>query len=276
MMLVQSLWDYLRASDVLLGDRGFCSWGLLAQCLHRNVHAVFRIRGSRRGDFRRGRHLSKHERLVRWEKPRQRPKSIPEQEWLTLPQFLDLRLVRCSLQVKGFRTTQVLLVTTLLDRVRYPLGALAELYLRRWKMELTLRSLKSTLQMEHLSCVKPENVERELRMHLLAHNLVRRLMLEAARVHGIALSRVSFAGALAACRRFGEAMLQTASKRKRKKLFDEMIRLIAEDPVPERPGRREPRALKRRNKPYPLLTSHRRRYREISHKNTYWGRRKRK
>jgi hypothetical protein len=270
MMLVQSLWEYIRANEVLLGDRGFCSWGLLAQCLQKQVHAVFRVRGSRRGDFRRGRRLSKHERLVRWEKPRQRAKSISEQEWLSLPDFLDLRLDRCSVRVKGFRTTQVFLVTTLLDNVAYPPSALSELYLRRWNMELTLRSLKSILQMEHLSCMNPQNVERELRMHLLAHNLVRRIMLQAARVHRVPLGRISFAGTLASCRRFGEAMLQTKSKCKRKKLFDEMIRVIAADEVPERPGRREPRALKRRNKPYPYLTTHRHRFREIHHKSRYW------
>jgi hypothetical protein len=270
LMLVQSLWDHLAANEVLLGDRGFCSWGLLAQCLHRNVHAVFRLRGSRRGDFRRGRHLSKHERLVRWEKPSRRPRSIPEQEWLQLPEFIDLRLVRCTLEVPGYRTRQVILVTTLLDNVAYPPEALSELYRRRWSMELTLRHLKTTLQMEHLSCMNPDNVQRELRMHLLVHNLVRRILLQAARVHRVPLSRMSFAGALASCRRYAEALLQTTSKRKRQQLFNEMIRVIADDPVPDRPGRREPRALKRRNKPYPFLTCHRALYKEIPHKNRYW------
>jgi hypothetical protein len=273
LMLAQSLWDHLAANEVLLGDRGFCSWGLLAQCLRRNIHAVFRVRGRRRGDFRQGRRLSKHERLVRWEKPRQRPPSISEQEWVLLPEFLDLRLVRCSLQVQGFRTRQVTLVTTLLDNVTYPPSALSELYLRRWNMELTLRHLKTTLQMEHLSCMNPDNVQRELCMHLLVHNLVRRIMLEAARVHGVALSRVSFAGALASCRRYAEAMLQTPSKRKRRQLFNEMIRVVAADQLPDRPGRREPRAIKRRKKPYPLLTTHRRLYKEIPHKSRYWSRR---
>lgn len=270
MTLVQSLWDHLAANDVLLGDRGFCSWGLLAQCLRRGIHAVLRVRGSRRCDFRRGRRLSKHERLVHWEKPRQRSTTIPEQEWLLLPDVLELRLVRCCLHVPGFRTRQVILVTTLLDRLKYPASALAQLYLRRWDMELTLRHLKTTLQMEHLSCMNPQNVQRELRLHLLVHNLVRRVMFQAARLHRRSLRRMSFAGALASCRRYAEAMLQTASKRKRKQLFEEMIRAVATDEVPDRPGRREPRALKRRNKPYPYLTCHRRRFREILHRNRYW------
>ena len=82
------------------------------------------------------------------------------------------------MSVPGFRTPEIILVTTLLDQVKYPQAALSALYLRRWDMELTLRHLKTTLQMEHLSCKTPNNVERELRIHLLMHNLVRRLMLE--------------------------------------------------------------------------------------------------
>ncbi len=113
-------------------------------------------------------------------------------------------------------------------------------------MELTLRHLKTTLQMEHLSCKTPHNVERELRMHLLMHNLVRRLMLESSRRVGVPLSRISFAGALAVARRYGEALLQARSKRKREELTNELYRVLAEDLVPERPGRREPRAVKRR------------------------------
>ena len=123
--------------------------------------------------------------------------------------------------------------------------------------------------MEHLSCLTPENIERELRLHLLVYNLVRRLMLEAARRHGVSLSRVSFAGALAAARRTAEALLQVRHQRQRRQLMEQLFRVLAADLVAERPGRREPRALKRRPKPYPLLTCHRRFYREISHRNRY-------
>ncbi|HOW64758.1 MAG TPA: transposase [Candidatus Paceibacterota bacterium] len=102
---------------------------------------------------------------------------------------------------KGYRTRQATWVTTLLDPIRYPGAALAELYYRRWEVELSLRHLKTTLQMEHLSCKTSANVERELRMHFLVHNLVRRLMLEAARRHRVPLGRISFAGGLAGARR---------------------------------------------------------------------------
>ena len=107
-------------------------------------------------------------------------------------------------------------------------------------------------------------------MHFLMHNFVRRLMLEASRRYGVPLERVSFAGSLSATRRYAEALLQARSKRARRQLYEELLRVLAEDLVPLRPGRREPRAVKRRPKPYPSLTSHRSRFREIAHKNRYW------
>jgi hypothetical protein len=205
--LFQWLWENLTAGDVLLADRGFCNWGLLAQCLQRHVHAVFRVKGSRRSDFRRGQRFSRHERLVQWPKPRQRATTISAVEWALLPAVLTLRVVRCRIERSGFRTRQILVVTTRLDSAQYPPAALGQLNYRRWGMELTLRNLKTTLQMEQLSCKNPANLEREIRMHFLVHNLVRRLMLEAARRYRVPLARVSFAGSLATARRYGEALL---------------------------------------------------------------------
>ena len=269
--LLQTLWESLRAGDLLLADRGFCNWGLLAQCQQRGLHAVFRVKGSRRKDFRRGKRLSQHQRQVVWEKPSNRAVSFTAEQWAALPDQLTLRLVRCRLEIPGLRTQQVLLVTTLLDPAQYPIEALSQLYYRRWGMELTLRNLKTTLQMDQLSCKSPENLEREIRMHLLVHNLVRRLMLEAACRHHVALERLSFAGALAVARRYSEALLQARSARRRKELFDEVYRVLADDLVPDRPGRREPRAVKRRPKPYPRLMCHRRKFREIQHQNRYYA-----
>jgi hypothetical protein len=268
--LFQQLWDFLRPGELLLGDRGFCTWGLLAQCQARQVHAVFRVRGSLRRDLRRGKALGPGERQVQWGKPKRRPRTVSPEEWDRLPQVLCLRVVRCRFDVPGFRTREVVLVTTLLDRQRYPLSALAALYRRRWEMELTLRHLKITLQMDQLSCKTPENLAREIRLHLLVHNLTRRVMLEAARRHRVPVDRLSFAGALAACRRCGEALLQARSQKQRHQLLDELLRVIAADLVPDRPGRREPRAVKRRPKPYPRLTCHRHKFKEIQHQNRYY------
>jgi hypothetical protein len=268
--LLQTLWDYLRPGEVLLADRGFCNWALLAQCFKRNVHAVFRVKGARRRDFRQGKRISRDERLVQWRKPALRARTVDAPSWALLPEVLTLRLVRCRLAIAGFRTRQVILVTTLLDSDKYPPQALSQLYFRRWAMELTLRNIKITLQMDQLSCKNPQNLEREIRMHFLVHNLVRRLMLQAARRHRVPLERVSFAGSLATARRYGEALLQVRSKPQRQQLMNELFAVLAADLVPDRPGRREPRAVKRRPKPYPRLMNHRHRWLEIPHQNRYY------
>jgi len=134
-------------------------------------------------------------------------------------------------------------------------------------MELTLRNIKITLQMDQLSCKNPRNLEREIRMHFLVHNLVRRLMLEAACRYRVVLERVSFAGSLAAARRYSEALLQTRSQRQRQQLLEEMFAVLASDQVRDRPGRREPRAIKRRPKPYQFLTCHRHQFKETAHRD---------
>ena len=263
------LWEQLRPGDVLLGDRGCCNWGLLAQCLHYQIAAVFRVKGSRRRDFRQGQRLSRHERLVQWPKPSCPARTVRPALLARLPAVLPLRLVRCQLHIPGFRTRQVLLVTTLLEATLYPPAALGQIYYRRWAMELTLRNIKITLQMDQLSGKTPENLERAIRRHLLMHNLVRRVMLAAARCHRVPLERISFAGSLAAARRYAEALLQARSASARKRLLEELFRVIAADLVPERPGRREPRAVKRRPKPYPRLTCQRHRFRELPHPSRY-------
>ena len=193
--------------------------------------------------------------MVHWKKPKVRGVTFTPEPWAALPEERVLRLVRCRLELPGFRTKEVILVTTLLDSDLYPPQALGQLYDRRWAMELTLRPIKITLQMDQLSCKTPANLDREIRIHFLVHNLVRRLMLEAARRHGVPLERVSFAGSLAVARRYSEALLQAPSKAKREALREELLRVLAADLVPDRPGRREPRAGKRRPKPYPRAVS---------------------
>ena len=268
--LFQQLWEHLDPGDVLLADRGFCAWGLLAQCAAREVHAVFRARGVRRSDGRRGKRLGAGQRLVLWLKPSKRPTTISCREWRRLPDEIVLRLVQCRIERPGFRTRKITLVTTLLDPRAYPPEALSDLYYRRWHMELAFRSIKTTLQMEELSGKAPPMVLRELHLHLLVHNLIRRLMLQAARQSRLPLTRLSFAGALAAARRYAEAFLQARSNAMRLRLRDDLLAGIAHDPVPDRPGRREPRAVKRRPKPYPRLTRPRHCFREIQHQNRYY------
>ncbi len=140
--------------------------------------------------------------------------------------------------------------------------ALAALSRRRWQVELSFRQIKTALSMEHLAVRSPEMIARSLAMHLLAYQLIRGLMQEAAQSWDVPLERVSFQGAVDGARHFGEAMLRARSRRTRQALLAELLRILAADAVPERPGRREPRALKRRPKRYPRLDRPRRQYRE--------------
>lgn len=267
--LLAALLEHFEAGEVLLGDRGFGNFPVLAQCLSRGLDGVFRANtAKRRVDLRQGKRLGKDDRLVSWRRGA-KPTYMSGEYWAQLPDPITVRVVRVSMSVPGFRTRSVLLVTTLLDPVKYPPQALAQLYRRRWEMELCFRHLKTTLQMEHLSCKSPPMVDRELRLHFLSHNLVRRVALEAARRHLVPLQRISFAGALGAIHTFAEASLRARSAKAQQQIREALYKLLAHDLVPERPGRREPRALKRRPKPYPLLTAPRRRYHEIPHKNRY-------
>ena len=268
--LLPKLLEHLRAGDVASGDRGFGNYPCLAQCLHRGIHAVFRANTAKRKiDFRKGKRLGPQDYLMTWKKGAVCPAYLTAEAWAELPESIEVRVVRVQAKIRGFRTQSLLLVTTLLDPVKYPAIELGNLYRRRWQVEICFRHIKCTLQMDHLSCRTPEMVERELRMHLLIHNIVRRMGLEASRRHGIRLERISFAGTVAVLHSFGEGLLQARSRKARQELGEEMYRIIAADVVPLRPGRREPRAIKRRPKPFPLLTSHRRAYKEILHRNRY-------
>lgn len=176
--LLQTLWDHLRAGDVLLGDRGFCNWGLLAECLGRDLHAVFRVKGARRRDFRQGQRLSRDERLVQWKKPAYCGVTFSAAQWAALPDLLTLRLVRCRLEVAGFRTRKVILVTTLLDSVTYPPAALGQLYYRRWAMELVFKRFKSLLKGGHVPKTNDTSALAWMQAKMLVSLLLERILLE--------------------------------------------------------------------------------------------------
>jgi hypothetical protein len=147
---------------------------------------------------------------------------------------------------------------------------LIALYLRRWRLELCLRDLKTTMGMEQLRCQSPDLAEKELLAYLVAHNLIRCLMAEAATTYDVELSRVSFKGTVDALRQYSEAIAKARSQKMRDQLWADLLLNLARDLVPERPHREEPRAVKHRPKPYPLLTRPRHQYQEVPHRNRYW------
>ena len=158
----------------------------------------------------------------------------------------------------------------MLDPTAYPVEQLAALYARRWRLELCLRDLKTTMGMETLRCQSPEMAEKELLAYLVAHNLIRCVMAEVVARFPVDLARISFKGSLDALRQYSAAIAQARSQMLRHQLWEDLLLNLARDLVPLRPNRREPRAVKRRPKSYPLLNQPRRRFIEISHRSRYW------
>jgi len=269
--LLQKLLDQFKAGDLALADRGFNSFTLLALLLRRGAHSLFRLHQRRPADLRKGKRLGKNDRLMVWDKPWlwQRPRYLPKAIWKCLPGKLSVRVVRFALIVPGFRTQSVTLVTTLLDPQAYPAEELARLYVRRWRIELWFRDIKTSMGMETLRCKSPQMAHKELEMFFIAYNLIRALMVEAGAIHDVPMERLSFKGAVDSVRQFSIAIAQPRSRSKQEQMIAHLLEIIALDQVPERPGRREPRAVKRRPKPYQLLNRPRHVMKELQHRSKY-------
>lgn len=240
--LARQLLDWIARGEIVLADRGFSGWGLIAQVQARGADVVMRAHQARK---------LKGRRMV-WPKPQRDPRTWSLAQWAALPSELTIRIVRFRVAVRGFRTGHVVLVTTLLDEEKYPDAKLAALYRRRWAVETSFRDIKTTLGLDVLRCHTPALIEKEVWLQAIAYNLIRALMLEAAWTHGVDLARLSFKGTVDTLRQWaplfatGSGLTRAAQR--------ELLRLIAADPVAERPNRSEPRARKRRPKPYACLT----------------------
>ena len=241
--LARQLIGWLEPGEIVLTDRGFCGWGFIALLQRKGVDVVMRAHQARKLKGRR----------MTWTKPKWRTLSTWSKSlWQELPAELAVRIVRFRVSVPGFRTDEVVLVTTLLDAVAYPDEALIALYRRRWAVELCFRDIKTTLGLDVLRCRTPELVEKEVWLQAIAYNLVRALMLEAAWTHGVELERLSFKGTVDTLRQWTPLFAPSMFAFKRAR--EELLRIIAADQVPNRPNRSEPRAQKRRPKSYQLLT----------------------
>jgi Transposase DDE domain len=246
--------DLLKETDLLLADRGFCDYVTIAWLkFKRSVDSVLRLQHCRPHDLRQGQRLGKWDRLVRWHKPITRTRTVTARMWRALPQEITLRLIAYPIHVRGFRTRKVFLITTLLDPLTYPAAELAELYMRRWGVELFLRHIKTTLQMELLSGKSPAMLEREILMHFIAYNLIRTIMVQAATLSGHDLPRLSFKGSLDTLRHFSQVFSLAKTHKQKAAVLAVMLSALVNDPVPNRPHRFEPRVRKRRPKPFPLM-----------------------
>jgi hypothetical protein len=264
--LFKDLWPELLSGDILLGDRPFGAYVLLALLPLRGVDVVTRLHQRRGFNRRQAKKIGPSDWLVTWTRPLKRPDYLSEEEWSTVPEQISVRIIHVRVETKGFRTRELWLSTTLLDPITYPAEQVAQLYRRRWDMELCFRDLKTTMGMEELRCRSPAMVHKELLAFLIAHNFIRCLIAQAATTHQVSRTRISFKGAVDAARSFYQAMRLARSARKANSLYRRLIEILARDQVPLRPDRCEPRAVKRRPKPYSLLTKPRHRFKEMPHR----------
>jgi hypothetical protein len=249
--LLRELAGALEPGDVLLADRGFGRFYELALWQSFGVDVVVRLHQARRADFRTGRRLGSKDHVVVWAKP-DRPEWVDDALFASLPRKVTVREVAVRVAQSGFRTRRLVVATTLLDAGAYPAAALAQLYRARWHAELDLRSLKVTLGMDVLRCKSPGLVRTEFWMHLLAYNLIRGVMAQAAHEVGCRPRELSFAGAVHAVQAFGAWLV--ASPCRAADLHQGLLVMIGCQRVGNRPDRIEPRARKRRHKHGALLT----------------------
>jgi hypothetical protein len=254
--LLRRLWDVLRPGDVLLADRLTANWANMVFLRERGVELVSRLnKAHRKADFRRGRRLGVDDHIVRWAKPTS-IRSLDRHTYQALPASVTVREVRVRVLQPGFRTRSIVVVTTLLDPEQTTKEDLATLYRARWHNELDIRSLKSAMQMRELRCKTPELVRKEVWTHILAYNLIRTVMAQAAARHGVAPRSMSFTGAMQILEAFQPLLefgaAQDAASRLR--LYHELLDAIATHRVGDRPDRYEPRVKKRRRNHYGWLT----------------------
>lgn len=236
--LLRSMMDTIQPGDVILADRYYCAYFLIALLRARGADVLFQQHQRRATDFRKGRRLGVKDHVVAWAKPTQRPDWLDQAQYDALPDHQWIREVRVNSKV---------LVTTLLAAEPVSKRALSDLYTRRWNVELDLRNLKSTLGLDVLRCTSPKMVEKELLTGLLAYNVIRCLMVQSAAHASLLPRQLSFKHTL-------QIWLAWSHSRSDDRDIDVLLALIAQQRVGDRPGRIEPRAVKRRPKPFPLLT----------------------
>mgnify|MGYP001166020432 FL=1 len=251
--LLRSMLGSLAAGDVAVMDRCYCSFMMIALLLAQGTHTCARKHPLRHSDFRRGRRLGKYDHLIVWTRP-PRPKWMDEETYAQVPETLALREIRYRVVEPGRRTKLIDVVTTLTDADEYSQKDIAQLYGFRWNSELDIRGIKSNLNLGHVRCKSPEMVHRELWTTILGYNLIRTTAAGAALLHDKQPRRISFTSTCQyvlaswmqlSCRMMGQAELVA--------YLSVMLKQIARCEVANRPGRLEPRVLKRRRHGYKLM-----------------------
>jgi putative transposase len=263
--LLRQLLGELVPGEVLLADRYYCTYWLVALALAVGVEVVFRMHHRRDYDFRRGARLGTDDHVVVWHRP-QRPDWMEADTYAAIPATLTVREVRVSVATPGFRTKELVIVTTLTKAEVYTREDLADLYHQRWHAELDIRAIKQSLKMDQLRCKTPFMVEKEIWAHFLGYNLVRRVSAQTALSQRIHPREVSFTATKDAVNAFW-SQLTVAPESERVRQGRLLLQTLGTKKVGNRPNRYEPRAVKRRPKEYDRLTKPRAQARaELLHK----------
>ena len=253
--MLRKQWSTFQSGDIFLGDKGFCSFYDIYSFKEKSVDSVITL--ARRTPVKvtnAHKKLGDDDLLIHWKRPAK--SSYPHSNWDDLPENFLLRQIKVTINQSGFRSTSFHIVTTLLDAEKYPAHDIAELYFQRWDVELNFRDLKTTMGMDILRCKTPSMVRKEILMYFIAYNCIRSLMYEAARINNVHNRRISFKASLQALRQWEPLINQTRNvKSNEHYLMYYLYEVIAKNTVLGRPGRSEPRAVKRRPKPFQLLTA---------------------
>jgi len=259
--------------DIVIADRAFCGYELIAKLLGNDVHSVMRLHQMREKklDWRKGKKLDPDSRLVTWSKPPKPGKSgITEQEWKALPETMQVRLVRTRGIGRDGKPRTMYLVTTLLEANEYPTDEIGMLYAERWKIEVKFRDIKTTMKVEMFRVQSPAMARKMMRMVQLAYNLIKAIQMEAIRGEAVLIDELGFKGSMDVLNEFRSRFrgLQTKPRKAGEKRT-EFERRVLERILRIRPNRREPRAVKTRPKPYQYLSAPRREFIEIQHRSNY-------
>ena len=262
--LLREMLDSFNPGDVVVFDRCFCSYMMIALLAARDVDVCVRLHPKRDSDFRRGKRLGEDDHLITWTRPA-KPKWMDVETYNKIPETLQLRESRFCVEEPS-RVDEITVVTTLLDPDEYSATDVAELLGYRWNSELDIRDIKQTLNLDHVRCKSPAMVRRELWTTLLGYNLIRETIVVAATLHGKTPRQISFTGACQAV--LSSWMLfSTGSSRDAQAMCAGLLRQIASNTVADRPGRIEPRVIKRRRHRYPLMRKPRDHLKQQLHKS---------
>jgi hypothetical protein len=252
--LLRRVIRHFQPGDVVVADRAYQSYADVVEWQRHGIDALLRLNEASRPNLQVLRRLGHNDTLMVWRRPKNRIRHLSPEQWAALPESMSVRQVEATVAMPGFRTRHIKVLTTMLDDVEYSAESIAELYRDRWMAELNLRSLKTTLKMEVLRGKSPDIIRKEVYMYAVTYNLIRSLMWQAARIHDGDPRRLSFAGAQQRIAAMAPYMERLSTDQHSVALIQRLIELIAADKLPNRPGRIEPRAVKRRPKSYLRLT----------------------